>query len=79
MATNYELYVLDGCPWCGKVLDYMSEHGIELPVTSISGNPEARATLEREGGKVQCPCLFIDGKPLYESGDIIDYLGKAFA
>lgn len=79
MATKYELYVLDGCPWCAKVLNYMDEHGIELPVISITGNPDARATLEREGGKVQCPCLFIDGAPLYESGDIVDYLAKTFA
>ena len=26
------------------------------------------------GGKFQAPCLFIDGKPLYESLDIIDWL-----
>ena len=30
------------------------------------------------GGKVQVPCLFIDGKAMYESDDIIAYLGKAF-
>ena len=76
MAAKLELYVLDGCPFCAKVLSYLEEHDIEVPVVSISGNPEARATLEREGGKVQCPCLFIDGQPLYESGDIIEYFAK---
>ena len=79
MNNSYELYVLDGCPFCAKVLGYMEEHGIELPVRSISNDPEARHTLETVGGKVQCPCLFIDGKPLYESSDIIDYLAKNVA
>ena len=26
---------------------------------------------QTKGGKRQVPCLFIDGKPLYESSDII--------
>lgn len=77
--SKYTLYVLDGCPFCTKVLTYMKEHGIELPVVSITGNEAARAELVRVGGKAQCPCLFIDGKPMYESGDIVDYLAKTFA
>lgn len=28
-------------------------------------------TMRDMGGKRQVPCLFIDGKPLYESSDII--------
>ena len=31
-------------------------------------------TLMEVGGKRQVPCLFIDGAPLYESSDIIDWL-----
>ena len=30
--------------------------------------------LVRIGGNRQCPCLLIDGAPMYESDDIIDYL-----
>lgn len=71
---TYELYVLDGCPYCAKVLSYMDEHDVKLPVRSITGDAEARAYLEEKGGKVQCPCLFIDGQPLYESDDIVNYL-----
>ena len=33
-----------------------------------------RRYLIENGGKEQVPCLFIDGKPLYESLDIIDWL-----
>ena len=30
--------------------------------------------LVRVGGKMQVPCLFIDGNPMYESLDIIQWL-----
>lgn len=79
MATSYELFMMPACPYCRKVLLYMGQHGIELPQRDITAEPAARERLLREGGKVQVPCLFIDGKPLYESDDIIAYLGKAFA
>ena len=35
---------------------------------------ENRERLIRDGGKLQVPCLFIDGKPLYESDDIVAWL-----
>ena len=79
MATTYEPFILPTCPYCRKVLPFMSQHGIELPQRDISADPEARATLERVGGKTQVPCLFIDGKPMYESDDIIAYLSDTFA
>ena len=78
MAASYELFYKPTCPFCVKVLTFMDEHGIKLPLRDISSEPEARKTLERVGGKVQVPCLFIDGKPMYESDDIIAYLGNAF-
>lgn len=78
MSVSYELYYKPTCPYCNKVRAYMADNGIELPLRDIDSDPEARAELERVGGKVQVPCLFIDGKPMYESDDIIAYLGEAF-
>ena len=79
MSATYELYTMPSCPYCHKVLRYMNQHGIELPLRDITTDSAARATLERVGGKVQVPCLFIDGNPMYESDDIIAYLQQAFA
>ncbi len=79
MAATHELYIMSTCPYCRKVLLFMEQNGIELPLRDITAEPEARAELERVGGKVQVPCLFIDGEPMYESADIIDYLGETFA
>jgi glutathione S-transferase len=40
----------------------------------IHSEPGSRDDLLRIGGKGQVPCLVIDGKPLYESGDIVRWL-----
>lgn len=80
---SYMLYVMTGCPYCARVKDFLAEKGIEVPVANISTDAAAREELVRVGGKAQVPCLFIDGEPLYESGDIIAHfaaeLGEADA
>jgi glutathione S-transferase len=53
---------------------------LKVPVTmrDILADEAAARTLVQVGGEDQVPCLFIDGKPLYESDDIVDYLEKEF-
>lgn len=72
--TMLDLYVIPGCPYCKVVTDYMDEAGIEYRELNIHTDPEAKQHLVDIGGKAQCPCLFIDGEPMYESRDILDYL-----
>ena len=74
---SLELYVGYWCPFCQKVLRFMEAQGIELIQRDVDV-PENRSFLVENGGKNQVPCLFIDGKALYESDDIIAYLGKLF-
>lgn len=73
---DLELYVMDGCPFCAKVEGFLAENGIKIPTRSISVDAEAEHTLIAVGGKRQVPCLFIDGKALYESNDIIGWLSE---
>lgn len=68
------LYVMDGCPFCAKVEDFLAENRIKVPERSISTDKDAERTLVEVGGKHQVPCLLIDGKALYESDDIIAWL-----
>ena len=35
---------------------------------------EYKQRLIKDGGKMQVPCLFIDGRPMYESDDIAKWL-----
>ena len=71
-----ELYYKPTCPYCQKVLTFMKTAGISLPLQDISSSEEARQTLIRVGSKQQVPCLFIDGKAMYESDDIIEFFKK---
>ena len=72
---NAALFYKPTCPFCHKVLSFMEQNGISLDLINIleDGNRDKLIAL---GGKAQVPCLVIDGKPLYESNDIIAYLKK---
>lgn len=74
MTHELELFMKPSCPYCIKVMNFMSENNITIPLRDIVADESAAETLIAIGGKRQVPCLFIDGKPLYESGDIIEWL-----
>lgn len=75
---NLVLYHFVGCPYCQRVRDYMQQHGITIPLRDIRQTPAYRNELIRIGGKGQVPCLVINGKALYESMDIIEWLKQNF-
>ncbi|MBR3328294.1 MAG: glutaredoxin [Atopobiaceae bacterium] len=81
MAKTLDLYYYDSCPYCQKVLRAMRRLDIEdkINLKNILRSQEAADTLVRVGGKRQVPCLFIDGKPMYESDDIVEWLTREFA
>ena len=80
MAAKYRLFYMPACPFCQKVLRWMDAQGIAfgeggtVEPADITADPACREELARVGGKVQVPCLLIDGKPMYESDDVIAYL-----
>ena len=76
MATDHELelYVMTGWPYCLKVKHFLADNGVTIPERTIPTDSDAEQTLIAVGGKRQVPCLFIDGKPLYESSDIIAWV-----
>ena len=70
-----ELFKFDTCPYCQRVMRYLDQSGrTDVVYRDIHKEPESRNRLIIIGGKEQVPCLFIDGKPLYESRDIISWL-----
>jgi glutaredoxin len=70
------LYHFQGCPYCGRVRDFLSKKNIMVPMKDTHANPSFRDELIKIGGKDQVPCLVIDGKALYESSDIIEWFKK---
>lgn len=70
------LFYFPTCPFCKKVLKFMNKNNINQKVVlkNIHEDKKSKKELEVIGGKKQVPCLFIDGQPLYESNDIIEWL-----
>ena len=70
-----ELYKKDTCPYCLRVMAFIrDQQRTDVVYRDILEDDANRRRLIEVGGKQQVPCLFIDGKPLYESQDIIDWL-----
>lgn len=68
-----ELYYKPECPFCKKVIQFMERHDIKLEMKNIHEKENLDKLIE-VGGMNQVPCLFIDGKAMYESDDIIQFL-----
>ncbi len=77
--SQLTLFYMPTCPYCRKVTHYMEQHHIELPLKNTLENTQNRLELQKIGGKTQVPCLVIDGRALYESDDIIEWLKKNLA
>jgi len=72
------LYQSDYCPFCRRVtwaLEDMADIEIEVRDTMV---PEHRRALLELTGRTQIPCLVIDGQPMLESRDIVEWL-EAYA
>ena len=67
------LYQSDWCPFCRKVTSYLSSGSIEIPMKDSSSDQQALQELMAMTGRRQVPCLAIDGTPLLESDDIINW------
>lgn len=72
-----ELYYYMSCPFCRRVMDVLEGRKHDIILKDIRTNPELEDELERRNcGNTQVPCLFIDGRPMLESRDIIEFLEK---
>ena len=70
-----ELFILENCPYCKKVISYLDENKMEYRKIDIT-NEESKNSLIQIGGKRQVPFLIDTERnvQMYESADIIEYL-----
>ena len=70
-----ELFVLETCPYCIKVMDFLNKEDMKYKKIDIS-NKESEESLIQIGGKRQVPFLIDTERniQMYESKDIIEYL-----
>jgi glutaredoxin 3 len=69
-----ELYYYEECPYCQRVLRTISELKIQIELKNTRLNSEHRDFHLKTTGMTQVPCLYIDGKPMFESLDIMNWL-----
>ncbi|WFA08414.1 glutathione S-transferase N-terminal domain-containing protein [Tissierella sp. Yu-01] len=70
---DLKFYYMEGCPFCNKVRKYMKDNDITVEMMDIHADHKNQEDLIKLGGIDQVPMLLIDGKPLYESDDIIQW------
>ena len=70
-----DLYILESCPYCKKVLAFLEEHNMKSNLIDIK-NKTNEDSLIKLGGKRQVPFLVDNDRSLqmYESADIVEYL-----
>lgn len=70
-----DLYILETCPFCRKVMSFFDENNIKYNKKNIL-EQDNLDELMKLGGKQQVPFLFDNdnNKSMYESGDIIEYV-----
>ncbi len=69
------LYYTQWCYYCQRVVNYMNRINKTITVKDVQYSVNKEELL-KIGGKKQVPCLIIEGKPLYESKDIIDWISS---
>lgn len=71
----FDLYILQTCPYCKKVIEFMDENNVKYSLVDVS-DPEKYNELIEIGGSAQVPFLVDceNNVKLYESDEIIDYL-----
>lgn len=81
-VQDMALYQYFACPFCVKTRRAIHRLNLPIALLDAQNEPQHRAALAQEGGKIQVPCLRIeageDSRWLYESGNIIAYLEERF-
>lgn len=74
-----DLFILETCPYCKKVIGYMKENNIKFHKFDTINSDNVLRLLSI-GGKDQVPFLYNEttNDKLYESDEIIKYLRKNF-
>lgn len=69
-----ELFILETCPYCKKVMNYFDENGVKYKKIDIADKASEDALIQI-GGKRQVPFLVDKDRnvQMYESSDIIEY------
>lgn len=69
--ANVEIYTKAFCPYCARAMRLLDSKGVSLTEHDITmGGPQRGEMIERSGGRVTVPQIFIDGRHIGGSDDL---------
>ncbi|MDZ7746517.1 MAG: glutathione S-transferase N-terminal domain-containing protein [Halobacteriales archaeon] len=76
-----ELYELEGCPYCAKVIDKLDDLDLEYESHMVPRSHDERTEVKEVSGQTGVPVLIdtehdVEGMP--ESDDIVAYLEETY-
>ncbi|MFB6222090.1 MAG: glutathione S-transferase N-terminal domain-containing protein [Haloarcula sp.] len=79
--SNLELYELEGCPFCAKVIEKLDELELDYESHMVPRSHSERTEVKEVSGQTGVPVLVdtdngVDGMP--ESDDIVEYLEETY-
>lgn len=75
-APKLELFKYDSCPFCVRVMSTIDQLGLKVEMRDILFDQTNLQRLMNDTGRRTVPCLYIDGKPMFESADIMHWLSE---
>ena len=75
---SLEFYYREDCPYSRKVRGFIADQelGAQIKFHDVDKDKHDLQALVSMNHSEQVPCLFIDGKPMLESDQIIGWLGE---
>ncbi len=74
-----KIYTQPWCPYCARAKRLLTEKGVAFQeIDAPHGTPERRELIRRSGGRSSVPQIFIDGRYLGDSEELLalDRAGK---
>ncbi|MBN8832034.1 MAG: glutaredoxin 3 [Sphingomonadales bacterium] len=69
---HVEIYTRAFCGYCARALALLREKGVEFEEYDLTmGGPQRAEMIERSGGRATFPQIFIDGKHIGGSDDLM--------
>lgn len=73
-SPSLVLYYFDACPYCQRVMTTIKRLRVKVDYQNIMEDEAAMEKLVEDTGRRTVPCLYIDGRPMHESQDIMNWL-----
>ena len=69
--AKVEIYIKQFCPYCSRAMKLLASKGVEPETFDVTmGGPKKAEMVERSGGRMTMPQVFIDGRHIGGSDEL---------